>query len=153
MVTTDGFAKVLDFGLAKLTEAGAGSGGDLTSAPTELARPTGAGVIMGTVGYMSPEQVQGRTVDHRSDIFSFGCVLYEAAAHQRPFQADSDVETLHKILKEKPAPLEELNPQVPAELRRIIRRCLAKNPDERLQSMKDLALQLPEIAEEYKTLS
>jgi hypothetical protein len=128
MVSSDGYAKVLDFGLAKLTEAGGGA--DLTTAPTELARTTAAGVILGTVGYMSPEQVQGRTVDHRSDIFSFGCILYEAAARQRPFQADSDIETLHRILKERPAPLDELNTQVPGELRRLVRRCLAKSPDQ-----------------------
>jgi serine/threonine protein kinase len=78
MVTSDGFAKVLDFGLAKLTETSSGST-DRTSAPTEASRGTGAGVVLGTVGYMSPEQVQGKTVDHRSDIFSLGCVLYEAA--------------------------------------------------------------------------
>ena len=152
MVTTDGYAKVLDFGLAKLTEAAPGAN-DLTSAPTAMAKGTGAGMILGTVGYMSPEQVQGRTIDQRSDIFSFGCILYEAATRQRPFTADSDIETLHKILKEKPAPIEELNPQVPGELRRLIRRCLHKNADQRLQSMKDLSLELAEIAEEYDTLS
>jgi len=152
MVTSDGFAKVVDFGLAKLTET-ASSGTDLTSAPTELARATGAGVVLGTIGYMSPEQVQGKTVDHRSDIFSLGCVLYEAATRQRPFQADSDVETLHKILKERPQPIEEINPEVPGELRRVIRRCLAKLPDQRWQGMKDLALELSELADEYDTLS
>ena len=160
MVTTDGYAKVLDFGLAKLTEATPGAN-DLTSAPTAMARlsqgygeaGTDAGMILGTVGYMSPEQIQGRTIDQRSDIFSFGCMLYEAATRQRPFTADSDIETLHKILKEKPAPVEELNPQVPGELRRLIRRCLHKNADQRLQSMKDLGLELAEIAEEYDTLS
>jgi len=152
MVTSDGFAKVVDFGLAKLTET-ASSGTDLTSAPTELARATGAGVVLGTIGYMSPEQVQGKTVDHRSDIFSLGCVLYEAATRQRPFEADSDVETLHKILKERPPAIEEVNPEVPGELRRLIRRCLAKSPDQRRHAMKDLALDLAEIADEYDTLS
>jgi len=152
MVTSDGFAKVVDFGLAKLTET-ASSATDLTSAPTELARATGAGVVLGTIGYMSPEQVQGKTVDHRSDIFSLGCVLYEAATRRRPFEADSDVETLHKILKERPPAIEEINPDVPGELRRVIRRCLAKSPDQRWQGMKDLALELSELADEYDTLS
>jgi serine/threonine-protein kinase len=110
-----------------------------------MAHGTGAGMILGTVGYMSPEQIQATPVDHRSDIFSFGCILYEAATRQRPFAADSDIETLHKLLKEKPAPVEEFNAHVPTDLRRLIRRCLAKSPDERLQSMKDLALSSPRL--------
>ena len=153
MVSEDGFAKVLDFGLAKLTESARPGGADHAATATAMANGTGEGVILGTVGYMSPEQVQGKLVDHRSDIFSFGCVLYEAATRQRPFVADSDFETLHKILKERPPPVEELNPQVPGDVRRLIRRCLAKSPDQRLQSMKDLALELAEIADTYDTLS
>ena len=82
------------------------------SAPTRRRRrSTGGGVVVGTAGYMSPEQVQGKAVDHRSDIFSFGCILYEAATRQTPFAAETGVETMHKILNEKPAPVEELNPQ------------------------------------------
>ncbi len=118
MVSADGFTKVLDFGLAKL----------------------------------SPEQVLGRAVDHRSDVFSFGCVLYEAATRKRPFEAATAVETMHRILNEKPVPVEDLNPKSPVELRRIIRRCLAKAPDQRVQSVKDLALQLREIVEEWDSL-
>jgi len=152
MVSKDGFAKVLDFGLAKLTERRS-EREDMTSAPTEVQERTGEGVVLGTAGYMSPEQVQGRPVDHRSDIFSFGCILYEAAARQRPFAGDSSVETMHRILSEKPQPLEHLNPKAPAELRRLIRRCLAKTPEQRLQSMKDLAIELREIVEEYDALS
>jgi eukaryotic-like serine/threonine-protein kinase len=151
MISKDGFAKVLDFGLAKLTER-AVTDADRTSAPTE-AVATGAGVVMGTVGYMSPEQVQARTVDHRSDIFSLGCILYEAATRRRPFVADSDVEVMHQILKEKPPPVESLNPDVPGEVRRLIRRCLAKSPDQRFQSMKDLAIDLRELVDEWETLS
>jgi dipeptidyl aminopeptidase/acylaminoacyl peptidase len=97
--------------------------------------------------------VQGKTVDARSDIFSFGCILYEAATRRRPFAADSDVEILHKILKDRPPPVEELNPRVPAEVRHLIRRCLAKSPEQRLQSMKDLAIELREIADDYESLS
>src|SRR6185295_18062477 len=141
MISRDGFAKVLDFGLAKLTE-GKAQEEDASFAATHTGGHTGAGVVMGTVGYMSPEQIQAKPVDHRSDIFSFGCILYEAATRQRPFNADSDIETFHKILKEKPPPVEELNPEVPADVRRLIRRCLAKTPEQRLQSMKDLALEL-----------
>ncbi len=151
MISKDGFAKVLDFGLAKLTERGV-TDAERTSAPTQ-AVATGAGVVMGTVGYMSPEQVQAKSVDHRSDIFSLGCILYEAATRRRPFVADSDIEVMHLILKEKPPAIEEVNPEVPGEVRRLVRRCLAKSPDQRFQSMKDLAIELREAVEEWDTLS
>jgi len=155
MVTADGFAKVLDFGLAKLTEGDGSRADSQGSSPTAAtaAAGTAAGMILGTVGYMSPEQVQGKAVDHRSDIFSFGCVLYEAATGRRPFQADTDVETLHQILKDAPPAIDAINSDVPADLRRLIRRSLAKNPERRLQSMKDLALELSEIDETWETLS
>jgi Tol biopolymer transport system component len=152
MVTKDGFAKILDFGLAKLVERRDATP-DATDLPTATKESTREGVLLGTISYMSPEQVQGRAVDHRADIFAFGCVLYEATTRRRAFAAETDVETLHRILKENPAPIEELNPQAPAVLRRLIRRCLAKNPDQRLQSMKDLSLELAEIVEEFETLS
>ncbi len=152
MVSRDGFAKVLDFGLAKLTESRTGD--DAASvAPTRTSAHTGAGTVMGTVGYMSPEQVQGKSVDHRSDIFSFGCILYEAVTRQRAFEADSAVDTMHKILHDAPVESHELNPKAPADLRRLVRRCLAKSPDQRLQSMKDLAIELREIADNYESLS
>src|SRR5712691_6035115 len=104
MIAKDGYAKVLDFGLAKLTERKEVAEGG-TSALTATQEKTREGAVMGTVGYMSPEQVQGRVVDHRSDMFSFGCILYEAATRTRPFSADSDVETMHKILRDKPTPI------------------------------------------------
>jgi Tol biopolymer transport system component len=151
MVSSDGFTKILDFGLAKLTEKRE-SGQEISEAPT-LAAGSEVGSVVGTAGYMSPEQVQGRIVDHRSDIFSFGCILYEAAARRKPFAAETGIETMHKILNEKPVPVEELNARVPAELRRLIRRCLAKNPEQRAQSIKDLAIELREIVEEYDSLS
>jgi serine/threonine protein kinase len=151
MISKDGFAKVLDFGLAKLTDRPMDSSEGLTSAPTEGV--TGGGVVLGTVGYMSPEQVQGKPVDYRSDIFSMGCILYEAVTRTRPFVADTDVETMQRILRERPAPVEELNPDVPAEVRRLIRRCLAKSSEQRYQSMKDLAIDLHEVVDEYDSLS
>ena len=152
MVSRDGFAKVLDFGLAKLTE-GKAQDDDASVSPTRTGMHTGAGVVMGTVGYMSPEQVQGKPVDHRSDIFSFGCILYEAVTRKRAFEADSAVDTMHKILHDAPVESHELNPSAPADLRRLVRRCLAKSPDQRLQSMKDLAIELREIADNYESLS
>jgi len=148
MVSDDGYAKVLDFGLAKLMEKSSGP-----NETTEIADRTSDGAIMGTVSYMSPEQVQGKPVDARSDIFSFGAILYEAATRQRPFTADSNVEIMHKILHENPRKVEELNPEAPAELRRVIRRCLAKQPEQRAQSMKDIAIELREIFDEYDSLS
>jgi serine/threonine protein kinase/Tol biopolymer transport system component len=151
MVSADGFAKVLDFGLAKLTEKRLDPA--VTNAPTVGHGATLEGVVMGTAGYMAPEQVQGKPVDHRADVFAFGCILYEASTRRRPFDAESSVETMHKILHDNPPPVETLNAAVPAELRRIIRRCLAKSPDQRLQSMKDLAIELREIVEEYDSLS
>ena len=152
MVSADGFAKILDFGLAKLTEKREGSA-DISEAPTLAADGSAVGSVVGTAGYMSPEQVAGRAIDYRSDIFSFGCILYEAATRRKPFTAETGIETMHKILNEKPVPVEEINDKVPAELRRLIRRCLAKSPDQRVQSIKDLALELREIVEEYDTLS
>ncbi len=152
MVSKDGFAKVLDFGLAKLTEKQSADA-DVTSGPSAVGDATGEGTIVGTVAYMSPEQVRGSAVDQRSDIFSFGSILYEATTRKKPFVAESNVETMHKILHDKPTPVEELNKEAPAELRRLIRRCLAKNPEQRLQSAKDLAIELREIVDEYDELS
>ncbi len=153
MVSADGFTKVLDFGLAKLTEKRDAAASDIAEDATLARDGSAVGSVVGTAGYMSPEQVQGKAVDHRSDIFSFGCILYEAATRKKPFAAETGIETMHKILNEKPVPVEELNDKVPAELRRLVKRCLAKSPDQRVQSIKDLAIELREIAEEYDSLS
>ena len=148
MISADGWAKVLDFGLAKLTQVDSGD-----SVATTVRDKTADGVVVGTVGYMAPEQVSGRAVDARSDIFSLGCMLYEAATGMRPFRGDTSVDVLHSILHDAPHPVGELNPKIPTEVRRLIKRCLAKDPGERYQSMKDLALELGELAEEYDQLA
>jgi serine/threonine protein kinase len=150
MISRDGFTKVLDFGLAKLSIKKSAADGSMA---TDIQAGTREGTILGTVSYMSPEQVRGEIVDHRSDIFSFGCVLYEAATRRRPFEGQSDVDVMHSILHDKPTPVDELNPNVPAEVRRIIRRCLAKDPERRYQSMKDLALELSDVVDEFEQLS
>src|SRR5262249_14755300 len=103
---------------------------------------TGTGVVMGTAGYMSPEQVRGQSVDARSDLFSFGCVLYEMVTGRRAFQSETAAETLTAILHEGPPDAAPAGPAIPAELGRTIRQCLAKSPNQRLYSARDLALGL-----------
>lgn len=151
MVSKDGYAKVLDFGLAKLVEKDAAPDATLNVATKQVL--TMEGMIVGTVGYMAPEQILGRPVDHRSDIFSFGCILYEAVTHQRPFAADSQFEALQRIVHEHPAAIESFVVDSPMELRQLVARCLAKNPDERVPSMKDIASELRRISTSYDVLS
>src|SRR5215471_14368312 len=121
-------------------------------APTAvLQRPLSTpGLVMGTVGYMSPEQAQGKSVDHRSDIFSFGCLLYEAATGERAFQTESTIDTLHKIVHAAAPLVKDTNPSAPADLTRIVRRCLAKDPDDRYQSIKEAAIELRELRRELE---
>jgi serine/threonine protein kinase len=134
----DGRAKILDFGIAKLS-APSGEGA-FQSAATE------PGMVLGTVGYMSPEQVRGELVDTRSDIFSFGAILYEMLSGTRAFKRDSSIETLSAILKEDPADLTEKLPNVPPALERLVRRCLDKDRDHRFQSARDLAFNLETLS-------
>ncbi len=146
MVSPDGYAKVLDFGLAKLQPERSFSFD--TAAPTLPRAATQSLTVLGTVGYMSPEQAGGEPVDARSDIFSLGCILYEMVTGVRAFRADGPIETLHKTLHETPRPVGELAPGAPVELQRIVQKALAKSPDERYQTAKDLALDLRALLRE-----
>jgi Tol biopolymer transport system component len=143
MVTADGVAKILDFGLAKhespRTEVGPSS-----QLATET-RGTEPGVVLGTVGYMSPEQASGRPLDFHSDQFSFGAILYEMATGQRAFSRATAVETLAAIVREEPAPIGSVRPDTPAPLRWVVERCLAKDPGERYASTDDLARDLANL--------
>lgn len=156
MVTRDGHAKILDFGLAKLvapTFPGATNEAGSSEMPTApMPHPSTPGSVMGTVGYMSPEQAQGQVeeIDQRSDIFSFGCILFEAVTRQKPFEGESVIQSLHKIVYEPAPPIADLNPAAPAELQRVVRRCLAKDKEERYQSIKDVAIELKDLRREMK---
>jgi serine/threonine protein kinase len=141
-VTTDGRAKILDFGLAKA----AASAGATADEATRLNSATSAGVVMGTVGYMSPEQVRGEAADARSDIFSFGVVLYELLSGQRPFIGDTAVQTMNAILTEDPPEIVTTSRALPPALERVVRHCLEKKPDERFQSARDLAFALDALS-------
>jgi WD40 repeat protein len=134
-LTKDGQIKILDFGLAKLVQGEA-------KKRTEPATLTQEGLIVGTAGYMSPEQVRGDQVDHRSDIFAFGLIYYEMLTGKRAFWRDNQVETLHAILDDEPVDPVEVNKECPPELARIVRHCLEKNPQQRFQSARDLAIAL-----------
>jgi serine/threonine protein kinase len=130
VVTRGGWPKIVDFGIAKLTERAPGPSAGSDTAPSAL---------IGTAGYMAPEQVAGGSVDHRSDVFAFGCVLYAVMTGRPPFTRANPVETMHAILNDDVPPLAD------AELARIARRCLAKDPEERYQSMRDVALDLRDL--------
>jgi serine/threonine protein kinase len=144
-VTQDGRVKILDFGLAKTAAGKPGPGGD-TRSPTAFAY-TEPGAVMGTVGYMSPEQVKGMPVDHRSDIFSFGAVLYEMLSGKRAFQRDTAAETMTAVLREEPPELSAIALSVSPALDRIVRHCLEKNPEQRFRSTDDIAFSLQSLSE------
>jgi dipeptidyl aminopeptidase/acylaminoacyl peptidase len=142
-LTNDDRVKILDFGLAKLTRPETNAGGE---EPT-LQVNTEPGQVMGTVGYMSPEQVRGKAADHRSDIFAFGAILYEMLSGQRAFQGETAADTMSAILKEEPADLSETARNVPPALERMVRHCLEKNPAQRFQSTGDLAFNLEALTD------
>lgn len=139
-VTRDERIKILDFGLAKVIPPK----DSLISAGPTLTLP---GVAMGTVGYMAPEQVRGLAVDHRTDIFAFGAILYEIVMGKRTFERPTSADTMSAILNEEPPPVAELAPDTPAALERVIRRCLEKNPERRFQSASDLAFALEALSD------
>jgi hypothetical protein len=142
-ITKDGRVKILDFGLAKLTQVEPGSN---PSMATVTHGATEAGVVMGTAGYMSPEQVRGMALDPRSDIFSFGAILYEMLSGKRAFHGDTPADTMSSILKEEPAELSETNRNVSPALERIVHHCLEKNPESRFHSASDIAFDLEHLS-------
>jgi serine/threonine protein kinase len=140
MVDEHGLVKVLDFGLAKLTEA---TGPEAETAATR----TGAGMILGTAAYMSPEQAEGKHIDTRSDIFSFGSMLYEMLTGQRAFRGDTRASTIASILREEPKPISQVAEGMPRDAEKIVRRCLRKDPVHRFQHMDDAKVALEELEE------
>jgi serine/threonine protein kinase/Tol biopolymer transport system component len=145
-VTKEGRIKILDFGLAKIPPS--------RKVPTTQATTiTRLGVAVGTVGYMSPEQVRGQVVDHRTDIFAFGAILCEMVMGQRTFQRATEADTVSAILNEEPPPITQLSPDTPAGLERVIRRCLEKNPEQRFQSASDLAFALEALLDPAWSMS
>jgi len=143
-LTKDGRVKILDFGLAKLTQPDPSQAEAHTSLPT-MTQATEAGVVMGTAGYMSPEQVRGAAVDPRSDIFSFGAILYEMISGKRAFHRETAADTMSAILKEDPADLSETSRNVSPALERIVQHCLEKNPEQRFHSASDIAFDLEHL--------
>ena len=149
MVSKDGYVKILDFGLAKLTETPAQ---DASGLPTAIAA-TAPGTVMGTAGYMSPEQASGYPIDFRSDQFSLGAILYEMATGKRAFQRKTGAETLAAIIREEPEPLAQVASRAPAPVRWIVERLLAKDPEERYASTKDLARDLKSVRDHLSETS
>lgn len=143
-ITKDGHVKILDFGIAKLTNPLGEFGSDPESETMQL--DTQPGVVLGTAGYMAPEQVRGEAADHRADIFSFGAVFYEMLTGKRAFQRDSAIETMSAILSADPPDFSESNRNLPPVFERIVRHCLEKRPDERFQSTGDLVFDLEALA-------
>src|SRR5882672_10885401 len=151
-VLRDGRAKILDFGIAKLTRPeGAAAGDGKTAAGAARSAPTATidtdpGLVMGTAGYMAPEQVRGQPADHRADIFAFGAILYEMLSGRRAFRGDTSAETMTAILREEPPEISREGRPLPPALDRIVRHCLEKSPQERFQSASDVAFALEALS-------
>ena len=147
-LTNDGRIKILDFGLAKVGEPK-----DSSTLEATLTQGTAPGMVMGTVGYMSPEQVRGKTADHRSDIFAFGAILYELVTGRQTFHKPTSAETMSAILNEDPPAISQLAPNTPPGLQRVVQRCLEKSPEQRFQSASDLAFALEALSDSAITPS
>ncbi len=150
MLTKSG-AKLMDFGLARAT--GWGSTGELTSSPTVAGPLTAEGTILGTFQYMAPEQLEGKEADARADLWALGCVLYEMATGRRAFEGATQASLISAIMRDAPRPMVELAPLSPPALERVVRHCLAKDPDDRIQTAHDVKLQLAGIAEPASQVS
>jgi serine/threonine protein kinase len=146
MITTDGFLKILDFGLAKLADT------ELKDVSFQQTQ-TSAGVVVGTAGYMSPEQASGNSIDFRSDQFSFGSILYEMLTGQRAFKKGTQAETMAAVIREEPDSVSSIQPQVPGPLRWILERCMAKDPNERYASTRDLARDFQSLRDHFAEIA
>ena len=158
MVTADGLVKILDFGVAKLigppeVDGDADSATVTRTVGSMDAALTDEGRVVGTVAFMSPEQATGQKIDTRSDIFSFGCVLYEMVTGARAFAGDSSISTIAAVVNQEPKPPSEINARIPRDLERIIGRCLRKDPARRFQHLDDVAVELEEVRVESGTVT
>src|SRR3974390_2869227 len=141
-VTKDGRVKILDFGLARLGPSKDSSGEEVT-----VEQKTNPGVVLGTAGYMSPEQVRGKAVDHRTDIFAFGTVLYEMVTGKQTFRKPTSADTMAAILKDEPSSIAQVTPATPPGMQRVVHRCLEKDPEQRFHSAHDLAFALEALSD------